>query len=470
MLKNFLASITRNGISLAGTALSLTALVLIVCLFIIEKIGYAGGPYLGILTYLILPMIFIIGLVLIPIGSLLHRRKMRRLEGGEDMPALPVFDLNDDKTRRWMLILFGATIVNVVVLAGATYKGVHYMETTEFCGLTCHSVMEPEHTAHARSPHSRVSCAECHIGTGADWFVKSKLDGSWQLIAVALDLYPRPIPTPLHDLRPAPETCEQCHWPTKHVGDKLRVFRHFEDDEQNTELTTALLLRVGGPGTGIRDGSGIHWHVSPDVDIRYRSDETREEVWEIEYTNADGTEKHFSVRNTPEEEGVWRSMDCVDCHNRPTHIYDSPGPAIDNAIADGRIARDLPFVKRESLRIIQAKYESHEAARGGIAAELQAFYADNYAELAAARADDVAAAAGALGDIYSVNIFPQMEVWWDTYPNHIGHEQSDGCFRCHKRSMRTAEREQVSNDCETCHVLLAEEEENPDILSVLNPQ
>ncbi|MBT8080901.1 MAG: NapC/NirT family cytochrome c [Gammaproteobacteria bacterium] len=470
MIRNFLGSITRNGISLLGTALALAGLVLIVCLVLIAMLGYEGGPYLGILTYVILPMIFIIGLVLIPIGSLLHRRKLRRMEGGEDVPALPVFDLNDEKTRRWMLVLFGATIVNVVVIAGATYKGVHYMETTEFCGLSCHSVMQPEYTAHARSPHSRVSCADCHIGTGADWFVKSKLDGSWQLIAVALDLYPRPIPTPLHDLRPAPETCEQCHWPTKHVGDKLRIFRHYEEDEQNTELTTAMLLRVGGPGTGIGDGSGIHWHVSPDVDIRYRSDETREEVWEIEYANADGTEKHYSVRRAPEEGGTWRSMDCVDCHNRPTHIYESPGPAIDTAIANGRIDRGLPFVKRESLRIIQAKYDSHEAARGGIAGELAAFYAESYPDLATARADDIAAAADALGDIYSVNVFPQMEVWWDTYPDHIGHEQSDGCFRCHKRSMRTAEREQVSDDCENCHILLAEEEENPDIVSVLNPE
>jgi hypothetical protein len=470
VFKNFLASITRNGISLVGTALAASALALIITLFSMELFGFEGGPYIGILTYLILPALFVIGLIIIPIGVVLWRRKMHREHGGEDITLLPVFDLNSQATRRWVGIFLVASVVNVAVIAGATYKGVHYMETVEFCGLTCHTVMQPEFTAHGRSPHSRVSCAECHIGPGADWFVKSKLDGSWQMVAVALDLYPRPIPTPLHELRPARETCEQCHWPTKHIGDKLRVIKHYEDDEENTELTTALLLRVGGPGTGVGDGSGIHWHVSPDVDIRYRSDETREEIWEIEYANADGTEKNYSVRRAPEEGGIWRSMDCVDCHNRPTHIYDSPGPAIDTAIADGRIDRGLPFVKRESLRIIQATYDSHEAARAGIAAELQAFYAENHPELAVARADDIAAAAAALGDIYSVNVFPQMEVWWDTYPDHIGHEQSEGCFRCHKRSMRTADREQVSDDCETCHVLLAEEEEIPDIMSVLNPE
>ncbi len=467
MFKTFLASITRNAISLIGTALAASALVLIITLFAMELFGFEGGPYIGILTYLILPAIFVTGLIIIPIGAILWRRKMHKEHGAEDITLLPVFDLNARPTRRWLGIFLVASVVNVAVIAGATYKGVHYMETVEFCGLTCHAVMQPEYTAHARSPHSRVACADCHIGPGADWFVKSKLDGSWQMVAVALDLYPRPIPTPLHDLRPARETCEQCHWPTKHVGDKLKVIRHYDEDEQNTELTTALLLRVGGPGTGIGEGSGIHWHVKPEVSIRYRSDETREDVYEIEYTNGNGTAKHFSVRNAPEDGGVWRTMDCVDCHNRPTHIYESPGPAIDKAIEDGRIDRSLPFVKREALRVIQAKYDSHDLAREGLVSELTAFYAENYPDAAAERADDIAAAGSVLGDIYAVNVFPQMAVWWDTYPDHLGHEQSDGCFRCHKRQMRTEDREQVSNDCENCHVILADKEEAPDIVSVL---
>ena len=469
MFRDFFASLTRNAISLIGTAIALAALILMITLFGMEIWGFEGGPYLGILTYLILPMIFVFGLVLIPVGVVLWRRKLRRQPGGEDVSLLPVFDLNKPATRRWMLIFLGATVVNIVIIAGATYKGVHVMETVEFCGMACHSVMEPEHTAHARSPHSRVACAECHIGPGADWFVKSKLDGAWQLVAVAFDLYPRPVPTPLHDLRPARETCEQCHWPTKHVGDKLRVIKHYRDDEQNTELTTALVLKVGGvQGTS---ASGIHWHVDPNVNIRYRSDETREEVYEIEYTNADtGLEKSYSVRNAPEDGGLWRSMDCVDCHNRPTHIYESASPAVDTAIAAGHIDRSLPFIKREGLRLIDVQYASHEEAREQIRTQLTAFYADNYPDLASDRADDIEAAATALGDAYSVNVFPQMNVWWDTYPNHIGHEQSDGCFRCHKRSMRTEDREQVSNDCENCHILLAEEEENPNIMSVLNPE
>ena len=467
MFKNFLSSITHNGISLIGTGLAIAGLVLIVSLFVMEQLGFEGGPYLGILTYMILPMIFVAGLILIPVGAVLYRRNLRRRPGGESTPLLPIFDLNNTRTRRWMMVFIGVTMVNIVIVAGATYKGVEVMESVEFCGMACHSVMQPEHTAYQRSSHSRVSCAQCHIGPGADWFVKSKLDGAWQLVAVAFDLYPRPIPTPLHDLRPARETCEQCHWPTRFVGDKLVIKKHYEEDEANTELTSALLLKVGGAaGNG---SSGIHWHVDPGVSIRYRSDETREEVYEVEYTDEEGAVKLFADRKAPEEGGVWRDMDCVDCHNRPSHNYQPPDTEIDIAIRDGLIDRTLPFVKREGLRIINAEYPSHEEARETISAELSSYYAENHPELATDRATDIANAATALGDIYSVNVFPQMKVWWNTYPEHIGHQNSDGCFRCHGRRLRTEDREQISRDCDTCHTVLAEREENPAILTQLNP-
>ena len=243
------------------------------------------------------------------------------------------------------------------------------------------------------------------------------------------------------------------------------MITHYDEDEANTEKTTALLLRVGGQEA--TRSHGIHWHVDRDVAIRYRSDETREEIYEVELTH-EGEVTTYADRRAPEEGGVWRDMDCVDCHNRPTHIYESPGPAVDNAIAAGLVDRSLPFVKREGLRIIQGEYESHEAARTAISEQLTAFYAENYPEIADTKADAIAAAGQALGDAYSVNVFPTMNVDWDTYPNHIGHTQSDGCFRCHKRSMRTADRQQISTDCETCHVLLAEDEVDPDILTMLN--
>jgi hypothetical protein len=467
MFKNFLASITRNGLSILGTGLAIASLVLIVSLFFMEQLGFEGGPYLGILTYLILPVIFVTGLILIPVGAILYRRRLHRTHGVEHTTLLPVFDLNNAKTRNWLFVLTGATMFNIVILAGATYKGVEVMESVEFCGTACHSVMEPEHTAYQRSPHSRVACAECHIGPGADWFVKSKLDGAWQLVAVAFDLYPRPIPTPLHDLRPARETCEQCHWPNKFVGNKLTVRRHFEDDETNTELTTALLLKVGGAEEGL--SHGIHWHVDSGVQIRYRSDETREEIYEVEFKNSDGETTLYSDRRAPEDGGLWRTMDCVDCHNRPSHKYYAPGDEVDRALRDGLIDRSLPFVKREAVRIIDAEFPSHEDARTAIADELTGYYSANHPEVAAQRADVINTAAGALGDIYSLNVFPAMKVWWNTYPEHIGHQESDGCFRCHGKKLRSENRETISNDCDLCHTILADRELEPEILGLLNP-
>ena len=467
MFRNLFGSITRNWISLAGTVITLVGMALIVSVFLLEQTGIVGSPYLGI-PYLILAGVLAFGLFLILLGAWLWHRKMRRAPGGEASPALPVFDLNEPQTRSWLVTLAAATMVSVVILAGSTYKGIAIMDSVEFCGMACHSVMQPEQVAHQRSPHSRVSCADCHIGPGADWFVKSKMDGAWQMVSVTLDLYPRPIPTPLHDLRPASDTCEQCHWPTKFVGDKLIVTKDYEEDEANTELTTALLLKVGG--TDVAHSTGIHWHVDPDVAIRYRSDETREEIYQVEFTDTDGTVTEYSDRRAPEEGGIWRTMDCVDCHNRPSHIYQAPGSEIDNAIAGGLIDRSLPFVRRESLRIIDAEYESHEAARVAITDELGRYYTENYPAIAADQADAISAAAEALGDIYSVNVFPQMKVWWNTYPNHIGHEESPGCYRCHDKKMRTSERVEITSECDACHTVLADREENPEILTTLFPE
>ena len=333
MARHFFASLTRNPISLVGTALAAASLTLIIALVIIQAIGFEGGPYLGILTFLVLPVFFVTGLLLIPFGVMRQRKKAARAAvPGEKPPLFPVIDLNHETTRKSVIIFMLLTLVNIIVLAGATYKGVAIMETNAFCGLACHSVMQPEHTAHQRSPHSRVHCVDCHIGPGADWFVKSKLDGAWQLVAVTLNIYPRPIETPLHALRPARDTCEQCHWPTKFVGDKLRIETVFDEDENNTELKNAILLKVGGLEG--RSSSGIHWHVDPDIQIRYRSDHARMEIYDIEMTKADGTVKTFVVENAPEDQGEWRTMDCVDCHNRPSHIFRTPGEELDQLLEE----------------------------------------------------------------------------------------------------------------------------------------
>jgi nitrate/TMAO reductase-like tetraheme cytochrome c subunit len=414
----------------------------------------------------VFPALLLVGLLLVPIGLWLQRRRERKAAGGQ-LP-LPVFDLNDARTRGHIaLFLFGAVLATIV-LAGATYKGVHVMESTEFCGQACHSVMQPEATAHARSPHAKVACAECHIGAGADWFVKSKISGSWQLIAVAFDLYPRPIPSPVHNLRPARDTCEECHTPTRFTGDRLKVRTHYDVDDANTELKTVLMVHVGGQQG--RTASGIHWHVGEGVSIRYLGDAKRERIYDVELTGPDGSKKLFKAAEAAPAGSEWRQMDCIDCHNRPTHVYRDPDREVNAALEDGRIDTSLPFVKREALRVLQTAYPSHQAARAGLAAEIEKFYRDNYPQVLAERASAVKQAGVALGDIYCWNVFPQMKVTWNTYPDHIGHTQSPGCFRCHdnKHVARSADREEkISRKCTTCHNLVAEDEAEPEALKAL---
>jgi len=451
MSRRFFAALTRNWISLAGAALSLVSLVLIATLFAVEMTSHQSGPYLGILTFLVLPMFFALGLALMPVGIYFERRRMRQHPEHPEKGRFPIIDLNSPKIRGAVLVFLGLTVLNVVILATATYKGVEVMESVEFCGASCHTVMEPEYTAYQRSPHSRVTCAQCHIGPGADWFVKSKMDGAWQLVAVAFDLYPTPIPTPLENLRPARDTCEQCHWPSKFHGDIRDVKTSYRDDESNTEFKTALLLKVGGANG--RESVGIHWHVDQANEVRYRSDESREEVYEVVLTTADGGTKTWVNREAPAEEGVWRTMDCVDCHNRPSHQYRQPHEEVDNAIHEGRIDSSLPFVKREGVRIINAEFPSIEEAKSTMAAELAQYYAENFPDIAAEKADSIAQAGEALGDRYALNVFPKMKVWWNTYPDHIGHDESPGCFRCHGGTLQTAEGAPIPVNCSTCHGL-----------------
>ncbi len=467
MARLYFASLTRNKTSLVGSALLLGALTMMVSLIVIQLLGLRGGAYLGIITFLVLPTVAGVGLVLILVGI----RRSRTLGPLSDEEAarkpFPVLDFNDVRTRKATLGLIGLSTVSVVLLAGATFKGLEVMDSVEFCGTACHSVMQPEFVAHQRSPHARVACADCHIGPGADWFVKSKLSGAWQVVSVNLGLYPTPIPTPIENLRPSRETCEQCHWPTTFFGDLLKVKSVYTDDEPNTELKTAVLLRVGGLAG--RTSSGIHWHVNPDVTIRYRANHDRQVIYDVELTRADGSVDVFKTDETPEDAGPWRVMDCIDCHNRPTHRYNMPTDEVDNAMANGYMDKTLPYIKRESMRVLQAEYRDHAEAVEAIGREVRAFYAQSYPDVARDRAAAIDRSIEELGVIYTSNVFPQMKVTWGTYPDNSGHFDSPGCWRCHNRKHKTDDGKKISRDCGLCHTILAQEEENPEILETLNP-
>ncbi len=460
-MENSGRDLLAHPVSLSGAAIATITGVLMTLLFAASMLGWEGSPYVGVVAYVILPTLLIMGLLLIPLGLMLARRRRARLPEGESLPPLPVVDLNKPHTRVLALGFLALTTVNVLLLAGASYKGLEVMDSPAFCG-SCHSVMDPERTMHARSPHARVKCVECHIGPGASWFVKSKLSGAWQLVSVNLNLYPRPIPTPVKNLRPARDTCEQCHWPAKFVGDRLKVITRHADDAENTPLKTALLLHIGGQrGTKTR---GIHWHVSEGVRVRYLSDPKREKIGAVELSDADGTRRTYEIKGDQPKNAQWREMDCVDCHNRPTHVYRLPAEEVDEAIEAGHIARTLPFVRREAIRALQVDYPTAEAARAGIKAQLAAFYAKLDPARASERLAAVDAAGTELGDIWARNVWPKMKIKWGTYPSLLGHEVVPGCFRCHDGEHASSDGRTISQDCDLCHQLMAQDEKDPAVL------
>jgi nitrate/TMAO reductase-like tetraheme cytochrome c subunit len=457
--------LTRTPLGLIGSLIATTAGLLLLTLLGISLVGFEGGPYFGLLAFMLLPAIFVGGLLLIPIGAWLERRRLAY--GGP--PSLPIIDLNDLTVRRKVLVVAGLTVLNVVIVAVATYRGVHEMESPAFCG-SCHSVMDPEFSAYSRSPHQRVRCVECHIGPGASWFVKSKLSGSWQLVSVVLGLYPTPIPTPVENLRPARDTCEQCHWPSKVVGDRLTVVTHHADDEASTPKKTVLVLRVGGLSAG--GGQGIHHHVSPGVEVRYLADAKRETIGTVEVKRADGSRLTYLPKAGPTAAGPgvsWRTMDCIDCHNRPTHQFRSAEWELDQALEAGRIDRTLPFIRREALKALTASYASAAEAKAGLTAALVGFYGRERPEVLASRRPAIEGAAGLLAEAWARNVWPQMKIGWGTYPSLLGHVATTGCFRCHDEEHATAGKATLSQDCGLCHTLLADGEEDPAILKQLTP-
>jgi len=465
-----LVYLSNDWISLIGVAIVTSASVFWLFLLPFSLKGETAHPYIGILVFLALPAIFIFGLILIPIG-IWHRRRRDRAAGRSESSFPPLTWQNRD-FRRLATMVAVLTFANLVIASQLSYSAVNYMDTTAFCGTTCHSVMKPEYTSHLNSPHARVDCAGCHIGAGASWFVRSKLSGTGQVFAVMLNNYPRPIPAPVQNLRPARETCEQCHWPQRFSGDKVVVHTSYAEDEQNSATTSVLLMKVGG--LAWNGTVGIHGvHMAENTRIEYiATDGKRQTVPQVIYTDAKGNRTIYNSKDakaTAEQlaKGEHRTMDCVDCHNRPTHTFQLPARALDNALATGDISPALPFVKQQALAALNKNYPDGAAADQQIGDALRRFYSAKYAQIYERDRGKVEHAITAVQAIYARNVFPEMKVTWGTYVNNLGHMDSPGCFRCHDGSHTSAAGKTIPNDCDTCHELKAMDEKNPAILKDL---
>jgi hypothetical protein len=437
----------RSPVSIAGMVLTTISAALFLVVFLADVFGFHTNPYIGIVFFLLLPALFVLGLGLIPLGAWLERR--RRAAG---MPPTavnwPRIDLNDPAQRTRAVLIFALTLANIVIVSLAAYRGVEYMDSVAFCGQVCHTPMRPEFVAHQTGPHANVKCVDCHVGSGASSFVQAKAAGTRRVLAVMLGRYSRPIVPAASQLLTAGETCESCHWPERFHGDKIRRVVEYADGEKNPESVTTLKLHVGG-GDGRRgQASGIHWHMNVANEIEYiATDRGRQTIPYVRMKARDGAVREYVVAGTTPEQlakGERRRMDCMDCHNRPSHaIAATRERAVNESMARGAIPTSLPFVHREAVKALKA----------GNPSLVRDFYKRQQPQVFAAKSSDVEKAVAGVDDLYRRNVFPAMNVTFGTYANNIGHVDSPGCFRCHDDDHKSKDGKAIGQECETCHAI-----------------
>lgn len=435
--------------SLTGLVVVVGSLFSFLLLFALDSLAHFANPYIGILTYFVAPFFLITGIVLAVLGALLRRRKI--VKAGEAAPALLV-DLGRPRDRHVLAVFLGGSAVFLLLSAMGSYHTYHFTESVQFCGQACHTVMKPELITYEHGPHARLSCTECHIGPGATWFVRSKLSGVYQVYATLANKFPRPIPTPIKSLRPAQETCEQCHWPKQFVGNLDRTYSHFLGGEDNSAYTYRLLLKVGGGDPTHGPVGGIHWHMNVGNKVEYLAlDASRQQIPWVRLTDYQGV---VTVFRTPDftndvSPDLIRTMDCMDCHNRPAHIFQAPNDAVDLAISLGQIDRSLPNIKANAVEVLTQDYTNQIDALQGIATNLANRYPND---------PRIRPVIDVVQQIYKDNFFPEMKADWRDYPNNIGHKDWPGCFRCHDGKHATPDGKTLikANDCNACHIILAQ--------------
>lgn len=451
-----------NWLSIAGFIIAVNALALMILFLITSVFIDTGHAYLGLYLYIVLPALMILGLILVFAGMVIKMKKLKK-ETTDLNQHWPVLNLNIRKQRVHLGIASIVTLVFILISAAGSYQAYHYTESTGFCGTLCHSVMNPEYTTYLNSPHARVKCVECHVGDGADWYVKSKLSGLYQVYSVAFKKYPRPIETPIHSLRPARETCENCHWPQKFYAKKLRVQRSFLSDSVNSDWNISLLMKIGPDFSSQGLQEGIHWHINPDIKIEYKAaTKDREMIPWVKYTNLKTGESHTYTdqENMPEASKLdslaAREFDCMDCHNRPSHQFNATPVVLNNALLAGTVPKDLKYIKKAAMRALREPFTTTDSAKTLINNSIHAYYQEKHPEIFAANKDLIDKAISGIQHEYLKNNFPEMRVTGTTYLNHIGHLSSDGCFRCHNGRHVNEKGKVISKECNLCHTIVAQ--------------
>lgn len=451
---HIIRGIWRTPLGVFSIVLTTISITLMILGMAAELFGFFHNPYVGIFIYMILPGCMVFGLLLIPVAAYLRRRQWRKGIAKDHLQL----NLSNPKHRLFLIGFVILTVINMVILGVVGYEGYHFTDSPYFCGMVCHKVMAPEYTAYKRSPHGRVSCVECHIGPGAQWFVRAKLSGLRQVYAVLTNSYSRPIPSPVEALRPARDTCEACHWPEKFYGKKVKQFISFTNEDQVNPEKTEIALHIGGHNPSTGRFEGIHWHVSKDVEVKYlAANEKRTSIARVKVKRPDGSTDEFVKSDVEVEDGYkpkWRTMDCIDCHNRPTHIYEVADEVVDFGLLSKKMNPEIKGIREDGLTVLNKKYASQDDAKKNMVNDLLELQKKRDPVQAAKHEQDIRKAGQYLLAKFLGNVWPKMNVWWGTYKSHLGHQNADegyGCWRCHDEEHENKEGETITQDCSLCH-------------------
>jgi len=447
----------KTPLGFLGVGLTTVSITLIILGLIGHLTGLIANHYFAIFTFLFLPAMMLFGLCLIPLSCYFRRKKWFKdsLINTEHLKI----DLADKEHRKGILLFIVLSVVNITVLILVAYEGYHFTDSSYFCGVVCHQVMDPEYTAYQRSPHAKVSCVACHIGPGANWYVQAKLSGLRQVKAVIDGDFNRPIPAPVEHLRPARDTCESCHWPEKFHGKRVKEFISFTNNNQTDADIQEIALHIGGRNPITSEFEGIHWHVSHDIKVEYQAlDEKRTKIGKVKVTRPGGVTEEYSIAEEVVEEGVelkWRTMDCIDCHNRPTHVYDGLEEVIDFGLHSKKINPEIAGIREDSMSVLKTEYSSRDEAAEEIVEDLLEHVAKRHGnEFVAEHEKEIVVSGSFLLEAYLNNVWPKMKVTWGTYRQHLGHQYADdgyGCFRCHDDEHETKFGKIIGQDCNMCH-------------------
>ena len=449
-------SLIRNWISLTGAVIAVASFFAFLLLFSLDFFAQHGNPYMGILAYLVSPLFLIFGGFLSLLGYWIQRRQEHKATA-EGLPPVAIrIDLSRARHRKILGTFIVGSVIFLFITAVGSYQTYQYTESVQFCGKSCHTPMDPEFVTSQHSTHARVDCVACHVGSGAGAYLRTKISGMRQLYHVVRNDFERPIRVSIGKLRPARETCEQCHWPQKFTGGYERMFHHYLADEKNTQFSVRLLVNVGGGNPQRGPVGGIHWHMNIANKIEYAAvdDQQRSIPW-VRHTDANGVVTEYVNSDFKGDISKLdkRTMDCLDCHNRPSHNFLSPNEAVDISLESGRLDPSIPWLKSKVVDALVQPYSTQPEALKKIDETLRKTYAGN------PKVDAIVAEAQS---IYKNNFFPEMKADWRSYPDHLSHKEWDGCFRCHDgkhqivNSKNPADKTTIKADCKACHLILAQ--------------